>query len=114
MEKRELIIITLCFLAFIIAAWWLLTGGWNDIEDKLFIETVYAEATQEKVTIDRPDNTIHLTVTGDENEVTITKATNLRELKIDGNDNTIKLCEGIHDPEISNLGSDNEIIFSFC
>ncbi|MFH1802925.1 MAG: DUF3060 domain-containing protein [archaeon] len=110
MEKREVVIVIIVFLVFGGLALWLLGGGW----DYMFIEIVYVDANYEELVIDRPANTIHLTISGNGNDVTVTGGTLLKELNIYGNENTVRLCDGVHDPLVDNGGEENEIIFSVC
>lgn len=114
MEKRDAIIVLSVFGVFFIVALWLVSGGYDEVHDRLFIETVYVEASYEEVVIDRPSNTIHLTINGEGNEVIVTKETNLRELRVIGDKNSVELCDGIHNPEIENLGEENSANFFSC
>lgn len=101
-------------IIFVAIAFWLLAGGWDWIEENIFIETVYVDATYEDFVIDRPSTSVHLTINGNGNDVEVTEETSLRDLNLNGNENSVKLCEGVHDPEINNEGVENEIIFDSC
>jgi hypothetical protein len=114
MESKNVTILLVVIALVAGIAWWIINGGWSEIRDRFFVETVYVDASHEEIVIDRPANTIQLTVNGDGNLVTVTKETRLSRLKANGNENVIKLCEGIHDPKMEGIGTNNKANFFSC
>jgi hypothetical protein len=110
MIKKDVIIMSVILFVVLCLSFWLLVDGYDTMtSQKVSVEDSYGE-----LTLDRPDISVLLDVSGNGEKIKVSAETNVARISISGNENKIFLCEGIHNPKMSNSGQENEVIFEAC